>query len=74
MLRLQCISSPSLVIAGEHGKRHAMPVHKPQAVSDSSNPHSLGTLSAFDYIESLAKRLFLKIPIKNKSLGNIKTV
>ena len=28
------ISSPSLAVAGEHGKRHAMPAHKPQAVSD----------------------------------------
>ena len=27
-------SSPSLAIAGKHGKRHAMPAHKPQAVSD----------------------------------------
>ena len=41
------ISSPSLAIAGKHGKRHAMPAHKPQAVSDWLNPHSLGTISAF---------------------------
>ncbi len=39
------ISSPSIAVAGEHGKRHAMPAHKPQAVSDWLNPHSLGTIS-----------------------------
>ena len=48
------ISSPSLAIAGEHGKRHAMPVHKPQAVSDWLNAHSLGTISAFGSIANLA--------------------
>ena len=41
------ISSPSLAVAGEPGKRHAMPVHKPQAVSDWLNLHSLGTISPF---------------------------
>ena len=43
MLYKFIISSPSLAIAGKHGKRHAMP----QAVSDWLNPHSLGTISAF---------------------------
>ena len=34
--------------------RNAMRVHKLQAVSDSLNPRSLGTMSAFGYIENLA--------------------
>ena len=49
-----CISSPSLAVAGEHGQRHAMRAHKPQAVSDWLNPLSLGTMSTFGYIENLA--------------------
>ena len=49
----KCINSPSLAVAGEHGKRHAMPSHKPRAVSDWLNPLSLGTMSAFGYIDSL---------------------
>ena len=36
ILRLYC--SPSLAIADEHGKRHAMHAHKPQAVSYWLNP------------------------------------
>ena len=50
------LSSPSLAIAGEHGKRHAMLTHKPQAVSESDwlNPHFLGTMSAFGCSENLA--------------------
>ena len=48
------ISSPSLTVAGKHGNRHAVRVHKPQTVSDWLNPHSLGTMSAFSYIENLA--------------------
>ena len=47
------ISSRSLAVAGNHGKRHAMRAHKPQAVSDRLNPHSL-TMSAFGYIDKLA--------------------
>ena len=39
------ISSPSLAIVGKHGKRHAMPAHKPHAVSDWLNPLSFGTIS-----------------------------
>ena len=38
------ISSPSLAVAGEHGKRHARPAHKPKAVSDWLNQQSLGTM------------------------------
>ena len=52
-----CISSPSLAVAGKHGKRHAMRANKPQAVWPVSvwlNPHSVGTMSAFGYIENLA--------------------
>ena len=48
------ISSPSFAVADEHGKRHTMRAHKPQAVSDWLNPLSLGTMSAFVYIENLA--------------------
>ena len=44
------IISPSLAFAGKHGKRHAMHVYKPQAVSDWLNPHSW---SAFGYIDNL---------------------
>ena len=47
-------SSPSLDVAGKHGKRHAMPEHKPQAVSDWLNAHSLGIVSAFGSIANLA--------------------
>ena len=49
-----CISSPSLAVVGEHGKRHAMPAHKPQAVSDWLNPQSLGTISTFGTIANFA--------------------
>ena len=35
------VCSSSLPIAGEHGKRHAMRAHMPQAVSDWLNQHSL---------------------------------
>ena len=52
-----CISSPSLAVADKRGKRHAMRAHKPQAVwpvSDWLNPHYVGTMSAFGYIENLA--------------------
>ena len=48
------ISSPSLGVAGEHGKRHAMRPHKPQAVSDWLNTLFLGTMSAFGYFDNLA--------------------
>ena len=48
------ISSPSLAVAGTPGKRHAMRAHMPQAVSNWLNLHSLGSMSAFAYIENLA--------------------
>ena len=38
----------------DHRKRHTMRAHKPQAVSDSLNPLSLGTMLASAYIENLA--------------------
>ena len=48
------LSSPSLAVAGEHGKRHAMPAQKPQAVPDWLHRHSLGTISALGSIANLA--------------------
>ena len=48
------ISSPSLAVTGEHEKHHDKHAHKLQAVSDWLNPHSVGTMSAFGYIENLA--------------------
>ena len=50
-----CIfSSPSLAVAGEHGKRHAMPAHNMQAVHDWLNPQSLGTISEVGSIANVA--------------------
>ena len=49
-----CITSPSLVTAGEHGKRYALRVHMPEAATDWLNPLSLGTMSASAYIDNLA--------------------
>ena len=46
------LSSPFLAVAGKHGKLYAMRVHNPQAISDRLNQHSLGTVSAFGYIEN----------------------
>ena len=48
------ISLPFLAVAGEPGKRHARRAHKSQVVSDWLNPHSLGIMSAFSFIENLA--------------------
>ena len=45
-----CISSPSLAIADEPGKRHATHAHRQEAVSDWLNPHSLGTMSVFNLV------------------------
>ena len=45
---------PYVAVAGEYEKLHTMRAHKQQAVSDWLNPHSLGTMSAFGYIENLA--------------------
>ena len=49
-----CLCSPSLAVAGEHGKRHTVRAHLPETVSDWLNPLSLGTISASGYIENLA--------------------
>ena len=49
-----CITSPSIAVADEHGKRHTTRAHMPEAVSDWLNPISLGTMSASGYIENLA--------------------
>ena len=49
------LSSPSFVVVGQHRKRLARRAHMPQAVYDWLNPHSLGTMSAFNYIENLAE-------------------
>ena len=51
---LHSYNFPSLAVAGEHEKCHAMLAHKPQAVSDWLNPHSLGTISAFGSVANLA--------------------
>ena len=47
-------SLPSLIVAMEPGKRHALRAHIPEATTDWLNPLSLGTMSASDYIENLA--------------------
>ena len=54
MMKMMMISSPSPAIAGEHGKHHETRAHTQEAVSEWLNPHSLGTMSAFDCIENLA--------------------
>ena len=48
------IASPSLAVAGEHGKRRSMRALLLEAFSDWLNPLSLGTMSASGYIENLA--------------------
>ena len=40
--------------AGEHGKRHVLRAHMPEAAIDWLNPLSFGTMSASAYIEHLA--------------------
>ena len=49
-----CKSLPSLIVADEPGKRHALRAHMPEAATDWVNPLSLGTMSASAYIENLA--------------------
>ncbi len=49
-----CTSLPSLIVAIEPGKRHAMRAHMPEAATDWLSPLSLGTMSASAYIENLA--------------------
>ncbi len=53
ILRLY-ISPQSIAIAGEPVKRHATRAHRQEAVSNWSNPHFLGTMSASGSIENLA--------------------
>ena len=53
MLPIFCITSPSLAVADEHGKRHTVRALS-EAVSDWLNPLSLGTMSASGYIANLA--------------------
>ena len=38
----------------EHGQRHALRAHMPEAATDWVNPLSLGTMSASAYIDDLA--------------------
>ena len=45
-------SLPSLIVAMEPGKRHALRAHIPEATTDWLNPLSLGTMSASAYIEN----------------------
>ena len=45
-----CKSLPSLIVAGEPGKRHALRAHMPEADTDWLNLLSLGTMSASAYI------------------------
>ncbi len=47
-------SLPSLIVAMEPGKRHALRAHIPEAATYWLNPISLGTMSASAYIENLA--------------------
>ena len=47
-------SLPSLIVAMEPGKRHALRARMPEAATDRFNPLSLGTMSASAYIENLA--------------------
>ena len=47
-------SLPSLIVAMEPGKRHALRAHMPEAATDWLNRLSLGTMSASAYIENLA--------------------
>ena len=54
MTKILRFSSPFIHIECDHGKRHAMRAHKPQAVSDWLNPHSLGAMSGFGCIDNLA--------------------
>ena len=41
-------------VAVEPGKRHDLHAHMPEAATDWLNPLSLGTMSAFAYIDNLA--------------------
>ena len=50
----QITNLPSLTVAVEPGKRHALRAHMPEAATDWLNPLSVGTMSASAYIENLA--------------------
>ena len=52
---LQFYKLPSLAVAGQHGKRHAIPADQPQAISEWLNPHSIGTISAYGSIANFAE-------------------
>ena len=52
---LLCITSPSLAMADEPGKRHTTRAHQAETVCDWLNPCSLGTMSASAYIDILAE-------------------
>ena len=54
--RCLCITSPSLTVADEYGKRHTMRAHLPEAVSDWLNPLFGGHVSLRLPIENLAKK------------------
>ena len=46
-----CLTSQSLVMGDEPGKRNDVRAHYAEADSDWLNPLSLGTMSAYAYIE-----------------------
>ncbi len=50
-----CTSLPSLIIAMEPEKRHALRAHMPDAATDWLSPLPLATMSASAYIENLAQ-------------------
>ena len=55
MARMGVLTSlPSLIVAMEPGKCHALRAHIPEAAIDWLNPLSLGTMSASTYIENFA--------------------
>ena len=49
-----CLTSPSLAMADEPGKRHDVRAHEAEVVADWLNPLSLGIMSASAYTENLA--------------------
>ena len=49
-----CLTSPSLAMADEPGKRHDVRAHEAEVVTDWLNPLSLGIMSASAYTENLA--------------------
>ncbi len=49
---ITCHGGPRAAV--EHGKRHVLRAHMPEAATDWLNPLSFGTMSASGYIENLA--------------------